>query len=138
MNKLFVFAIPISLILGACEEQWVPVLEDCEVVVIPADCNPNPPAVTLNSNGHTAAPPNYCATRGKPVVFRVVPPDGDTDTVRIIPKDETDVWLNGRNDPDANGFELTAPDTPDDYDYYVAFKDGYCIDPRISVQDDNI
>jgi len=133
MNKLFVFTIPISLILGACEEQWVPVLEDCEVVVIPADCNPNPPAVTLNLKGHTAAPPNYCAKRNKPVVFRVVPPDDATDTVRTIPKDKGDAWLNGRNDPDADGFELTAPDKEGEYGYYVAFKDGHCIDPIIKV-----
>ncbi len=138
MNKLFVFAIPISLILGACEEQWVPALEDCEVVAIPSKCNPNPPAVTLNLMTHNAAPPNFCVKHGEAAVFRVVPPKGDTDTVRIIPKDETDVWPNGRNDPDANGFALTAPDKTGEYEYYVAFKDGHCIDPMIKVRDESL
>ena len=133
MNKIFVFTVPISLILVACGERWDPVLEDCEVVEIPSECNPDPPAVTLNVTGHTAAPPNYCVNVGETAAFRVVPPDGDTDTVRTIPKDEGDVWLNGRNDPDPNGFELTAPDVKGDYEYYVAFKDGHCIDPRIVV-----
>ena len=136
MNKLLVFTIPISLILGACEEQWVPVLEDCKSVDIPADCISKPPAVMLNSNGHTASPPNYCVRPGKSVVFRVKPVGGDTDTVRTIPKDEGDAWLNGRNDPDPDVFVLTAPDKKDGYKYYVAFKDGHCIDPMIKVQDE--
>jgi hypothetical protein len=136
MNKKFIFTASMSLILVACAEQWVPVLEECQVVKIPADCNPNPPAVTLNSNGHTASPPNYCVRPGKSVVFRVKPVGGDTDTVRIIPKNENDAWLSGRNDPDPDVFVLTAPDKKDEYKYYVAFKDGHCIDPMIKVQDD--
>ena len=133
MNKIFVFTVPISLILVACAK---PALENCEVVVIPTNCNAKPPAVTLNLKAHTAKPPNYCATRGKPVVFRVVPPGGETGTVRTIPKDDGDVWLNGSNDPDADGFTLTAPDKNGEYGYYVTFKDGHCIDPMIKVRDE--
>ncbi len=136
MNKKFIFTASMSLILVACAEQWVPVLEECQVVKIPADCISNPPQVTLVLKGHTAAPPIYCVEPGGTVKFRVLPPDSATDTVRTIPKDRDNPehsWLNGSNDPDASGFELTAPDTTGDYGYYVAFKDGHCIDPIIRV-----
>ena len=133
MNKKFIFTASMSLILVACGQQWDPVLENCEVVAIPADCISNPPEVTLVLKAHTVAPPIYCVEPGGTVEFRVRPPNGATDTVRTIPKDKGDAWLNGKNDPDADGFELTAPDKEGEYGYYVAFKDGHCIDPIIVV-----
>jgi hypothetical protein len=132
MYKKFIFMLPISLILVGCAQQGS-VANGCDVVVI-EPCTGNPPAVTLNTNGQTVAPPHFCVKAGATVTFNVTPENGGVRTVATIPKNPTDFWLIGTNDPNQNGFELTAPDSTGDYDYFVVFKDGHCIDPRISVE----
>jgi hypothetical protein len=135
MNKKLFFTVPISLILVACGGQNGPVPKDCVVVDIPGQCA-NAPAITINREAHTARPPNYCAKPGEDIKVRVTSANGPVGTVVTKPKIDIpkNAWLNGTNDPDPNGFVLTASATKDKYYYKVEFKDGYCIDPRISVE----
>ena len=135
MNKNFVFAVPISLMLVACGQQMGSGTNVCDVVEI-KPCTGDPPVVTINTIPKKMAPAKVCVSRNGTVKFRVKPTGGAVGTVATIPKVATNFWLIGTNDPDPNGFELTAPDTEGEYDYYVAFKDGHCIDPMIKVRDE--
>jgi len=133
MNKLLAFTVPIGLLLVACGPHE-PIPQDCVVVEPPGMCA-NAPRITINHNTHVVAPPNYCADPGEDIEVRVVPANGDVGTVTTKPKsdDPDHAWLNGTNDPGANGFILHATDVPGSYDYYVIFADDYCIDPRITI-----
>ena len=132
MDIKSVITVIISLFLMACGQQNM-MTQQCDIVDI-KPCTGNPPAINLNVNGQTVAPPHFCVGPGDTVTFKVTPQNGGTKTVATIPKDPTQFWLIGTNSPDQNEFELTAPTTKGDYNYYVVFKDGHCIDPRISVE----
>ena len=135
MNKIFVFTVPISLILVACGQQMGSGTQVCDVVEI-KPCTGNPPVVTINTIPKKVAPAKFCVGPNGTVKFRVKPTGGAVGTVATIPKVVTNFWLIGTNDPDADGFTLTAPDAVGEYGYYVAFKDGHCIDPMIKVRDE--
>jgi len=138
MNKLLAFTVPIGLLLVACGPHQ-PIPKDCVVVTIERDKCPSPPGgIMINRNGHAVTPINYCLPQGEVIIqFTVKPPNGPLGSVTTKPKIEDDPahdWLNGTNDPDANSFALDATGAPPgEYDYYVYFADGYCIDPRITI-----
>jgi hypothetical protein len=135
MNKTFVFTVPISLILVACGGLTDSDANVCEGVVMER-CTGLPPVVTINTYGKAVGPPQVCVVPGGTVTFKVTPVNGGVRTVATIPKIPTHFWLIGMNDPDPNGFELTAPDTEGEYNYTVVFADGHCIDPMIKVRDE--
>jgi hypothetical protein len=138
MIKKFIFTVvPLGLILVACEAQQDFVPKECVVVDPPGMCA-NAPAIMIHTNTHIVAPPNYCASPGENIQVNVKPVGGEVGTVVTSPKTDIpeNAWLNGGNESDPNGFELIAPpDAEGKYDYKVVFSDGYCIDPRISVQE---
>ena len=136
MNKIFVFTVPISLILVACAQQMGSGTQVCDVVEI-KPCTGNPPVVTINTIPKKVAPAKVCVSPNGTVKFRVKPTGGAVGTVATIPKVATNFWLIGTNDPDPDGFTLTAPGKIDEYLYTVVFADGHCIDPMIKVRDDS-
>ena len=132
MKKMFVITLPIALLLASCVVP--PVVPQQCVKLDPVACAPAA-KITVTLANHGINPRNYCATAGQPIPVDVAPPNGQPGTVRFIPKNAANGWLQGVNSPNASGFVITPPNgtPPGEYEYYVVFSDGYCIDPRITI-----
>lgn len=97
------------------------------------------PIVTINAQTKEVHPKYVCAARESVIEFRVVPP-GKTKvgSVAIKAKDPMNTWLIGTNSPRNKRIEVTVPPSVEnetDHDYNIIFDDGYCIDPRVRVDD---
>ena len=136
MNMKLAFALPLSLALIACEGQESSTSKGCVVVDIPWKCVETA-KININTISQKVSPRHICPESGEDIEITVTPAGGDVGSVVTSPKssDSEHDWLNGTNDPDADGFTLSPPEgsPKGDYDYKVTFSDGYCIDPRISL-----
>jgi len=145
MNKSLLFLLPVSVLLYGCSTTSKGInLDNCQVQVVPENCanapgsGPSNPVVNFNKNGITAAPPNVCAMRGSTLVFKITPnpPNSDTATVTVLPKDINDTWLTGTNHPDSGKIEIFIPpwvENLSDHKYAIVVNDGSCLDPRVHV-----
>lgn len=137
MKKNILFALPLSALVIACAPLGPDQAAGCQTMTIPA-CTGNPADPKVNINVATnlvVAPPNVCAHAGTDVEF-IITPATTTTIVAILPKDPADTWLSGSNISAASGFEISVPgDLPDDtYDYHIVATNGYCYDPRFTVE----
>jgi hypothetical protein len=136
MNKKLAFAMPLSLALIACTAQEIPTPKTCVAPKIPWRCVETN-KININTNSHNVSPRHICPKTGENIEVKVTPANGDVGSVVTSPKidDPEHDWLNGTNDPDANGFTLSPPEgsPKGNYDFKVTFSDDYCIDPRISL-----
>ena len=125
MNKKYLLAIPVCLFFLVQEPENVVAQDDCEVVNIPSQCQ-NGSRVNINANSRNISPRNLCMAAGESFDVNVTP-NGRT---AIIRSKTGESWLNGGGE----SFRVDIPaGTSGDFDYEVRFDDGYCIDPRISV-----
>ena len=144
MNKKTLFVLPLSLLAIACAPRDMEITDNidipnCDEIVIVGPCTGprDNPTVTINVSAKSivAAPPNVCAAEGEDIVFTIVPPNTETKTVAVIPKNPLHIWLIGTNFPDGGEIIIPVPDTlpEDDYNYTIITSDGKCLDPRIHV-----
>ena len=152
MKKNALLLIPLALVLSGCAEKPEEAetaaraeatgRTGCEEQTLPV-CLPihADPKITLTLGGMVTAPPNACIKPNTetPIEFTIAPDPGEINTVEIWPKDEEDTWLAGWNSGPSNKIVIVVPASPlgTKYDYgWTNHKTGRCVDPRISVGDD--
>ncbi|MDX1508006.1 MAG: hypothetical protein R3358_06985 [Woeseiaceae bacterium] len=139
MNKKILTALAAGVITASCVHQPGPLgSSNCVIHTPTTSCtgNPNNPVVTLNLNTMKANPPNVCGRAGKTMEVRLVPPPSAKGTVAVVPKNFSDTWLLGTNDPDPAKIFIEIPDWVafgSDHDYGFVKSTGECADPRLHV-----
>ena len=151
MNRIYLCVLPLALFLAG--SPGFSVAQETECVKPPANTppckevgEPQTKIVNLNLKGMTAAP--YCirAYPGTTIVFILTPKkDLKRDTVEIMPKDDFDSWLRGKNDEVNDLIIIKVPGTynPDEpkteerkrtVHHYSITAPGKCLDPRVEVE----
>jgi hypothetical protein len=145
MNKTHLCVLPLTLFLAASSGYSV-AQETEHANGLKCEGDPQAPMVTLNLNTMKAKPECVHARPGTTIVFRLVPKKGlDLKTVKVLPEDSFDSWLQGKNDEFDDVIMIRVPGVykPDDegtdkptysnHDYTVEIADQK-IDPRVEVQ----
>ena len=145
MKKNILFVLPLCLLSIACPQQDAiqPMGDsvqpmDCQSMTIPAKCtgsSENPKIIiNVESSGLTAKPPNVCTHAGKDIEVTVTPINTKV-TVVTVPKKPANTWIAGINRPNPV-FDMEVPPSAaidDTFHYYVVGTNGYCYDPKITV-----
>jgi hypothetical protein len=140
MNKKFLLALPLSVLAVACAQQPPAEKGECSVVNVPDVCTgskSNPVlSITLIRNGIRMGPRNVCANAGTEIEVSIHPPQPSTGTVKTVPKNPLDSWLNASNDKDSDSFTIHVPEDAEhgaEFDYTIIRSNGVCLDPRIKI-----
>lgn len=136
MNKKILFVLLLSSVALGCAPIVTVTCDPYTGPTPPCKGDPKAPQVTLNTNSLNATP--YCirAEDGTFIIFRLVPHDkNELGSVEIFPKDDTDTWLAGVNDPYKDLIIISVPDSleEDEHDYGIRTSDK-CVDPRVRVE----
>ena len=146
MNKVYLFVLPLALIMLAYSGDSISQKMECEKAPEPAkNCegDPQTPTIKLNLTNMKASPRCVKAHPGTTLVFRITTKRGlKLDTIKILPKDPGDFWLKGQNDLIEDLIIIRIPGThdpnnpngPTDHYYRIVTPDR-CLDPRVQVED---
>lgn len=139
MNNKFLFALTVSVLVVACEPMQRTLPGECDTIDIPACTGSasNPKlGITLVRDGIRVGPRNVCVNANTTIEVSMHPRQSEYGTVKTVPKDPNDSWLEGSNDTDLNSFDIVVPELPSgkDYDYTIIRSNGVCLDPRVHVE----
>jgi len=140
MNKNILLGLPMCVLLADCVQQPMADEGECDTINIPAACTgseSNPVlSITLVRNGIKMGPRNVCAQPDSDIKVSIHPPQPSTGTVKIVPKNPLDTWINESNDVNSDSITIHVPadvKTNADFDYTIIRSNGVCLDPRIKV-----
>ena len=146
MNKTYLYVLPLALFLAGSPGYSVAQATGCvkgPVKMPICTGDPQAPVVNLNLNTMKASPHCVLAKPGTTLVFRLTPRKNlKRNTVEILPKDDFDEWLQGKNDEFADLIIIKVPHDfkpsdkpwPSVHDYSIYVLNGKCLDPRVEVQ----
>jgi len=147
MNKTYLYVLPLALLLaglpGYSGAQEIECVKDTTKM---PKCEGEPQAamVNLNLEKLKASPRCVRVFPGTTIVFRLTSKKNlELDTVEILPKDDFDSWLQGKNDEFNDLIIIRVPgvynpdeprtEEPSVHDYSITAP-GKCLDPRVEVR----
>jgi hypothetical protein len=145
MNKTYLCVLPLTVFLAA--SSGYSVAQETECAKDPAKTHkckgdPNAPIVNLNLNTMKASPHCILAKPGTTLVFTLTPRKNlKRNTVEILPKDDFDEWLQGKNEDFEDLIIIRIPhdfkpsEEPWSSDHAYSIRaPGKCLDPRVHVE----